>query len=140
MTTQTDLATRIATEAHKGQTRWDKTIPYITHPAAVARALIQDGYDEDYVATAWLHDVLEDTDVTERDLMTQGVDPFIIDAVVLLTHTEGLSYLDYILTLSTHSVARVVKMADLTHNMSNLKKGSMLQKYQLAFYILEREL
>lgn len=139
MTEQTELAASIATKAHKGQTRWDKTIPYITHPQAVARALIQTGYrDEDYVAAAWLHDVIEDTDVTAQDLRDQGVDPGIVDAVVILSKTPNVSYLDYILTVGGHWIARVVKMEDIRHNMSDLKNGSMKQKYELALYILEQ--
>lgn len=136
MTEQTDLAARIATEAHKGQTRWDKTIPYITHPQAVARSLIEEGYGELYVAAAWLHDVLEDTSVTKKDLLDQGVDFEVVTAVWALTKTDEMSYLDYILMVGAHDIARVVKMADLRHNMSDLKKGSMLQKYELALYIL----
>ncbi len=139
MTEQTDLAARIATEAHEGQTRWDKETPYISHPAAVARKLIKDGYSEDFVATAWLHDVLEDTDVTERHLLEQGVDPYIVSAVVVLTKLEGMSYLNYILKISTHPIAREVKMADIRHNMSCFisSKGSLYHKYELALYILE---
>ena len=138
MTELTDLAARIATKAHKGQTRWDKTIPYITHPQAVARSLIEAGYGEDFVAAAWLHDVIEDTDVTKQHLFLEGVDAQVIDAVVALSKTEGVSYLDYILGVCGNDIARVVKMHDLRHNMSDLKPGSMKQKYELAFYILEQ--
>ena len=138
MTEQTDLAARIATEAHKGQTRWDKTIPYITHPAAVARALIEAGYSELYVSAAWLHDVIEDTDITAQDLRDKGVDPDVIEAVKILSKTDDVSYLDYILAVSGNWLARVVKIHDLKHNMIDLKKGSMRQKYELALYILEQ--
>lgn len=139
MTEQTDLAARIATKAHKGQTRWDKKVPYITHPQAVARSIIEaDIYNEEHVAAAWLHDVLEDTDVTAQDLVGQGVDRCVVDAVIALTKREGVeNYVDYILRVAANDVARVVKMYDLKHNMSDLKSGSMKQKYELAFYILE---
>lgn len=139
MTEQTDLAAQIATKAHKGQTRWDETIPYITHPQAVARALIEeDKWGEEYIAAAWLHDVIEDTDVTEKDLVAQGIDPWTIAAVMVLTKTDDVSYLDYILAVSGNNIARIVKMADIRHNMSDLKNGSMKQKYELALYILEQ--
>lgn len=137
MTEQTDLAARIATEAHEGQTRWDKETPYISHPAAVARALIKDGYGEEYVATAWLHDVIEDTEVTAKDLLEKGIDHYIVDAVLTLTKRKGESYLDYILNVKGQPVAREVKMADIRHNMSDLKPGSMRDKYSLALYLLE---
>ncbi len=139
MTEQTDLAARIATEAHEGQTRWDKETPYISHPAAIARVLIKDGYGEEHVATAWLHDVLEDTSLCSADLLNMGVSSYIVDAVLTLTKRKEESYLDYILNVSGHPVAREVKMADIRHNMSDLKPGSMYQKYELALYILEQD-
>lgn len=139
MTKQTELAASIATKAHKGQTRWDKTILYITHPQAVARALIKEGYwGEEYIAAAWLHDVIEDTDITEKYLIGKGVDLWTVEAVMVLTKTDDVSYLDYILAVGGNDIARIVKMADLRHNMSDLKDGSMKQKYELAFYILEQ--
>lgn len=139
MTEQTDLAARIATKAHEGQTRWDKTTPYITHPQAVARALIEEGYwDEEYVAAAWLHDVIEDTDVTENYLVAKGVNPWTVQAVMVLTKTDDVNYLDYILAVGGNDIARIVKIADIRHNMSDLKNGSMKQKYELAIYILEQ--
>ncbi len=138
MTEQTDLAARIATEAHEGQTRWDRETPYITHPAAVARALIEGGYGEDWVAVAWLHDVLEDTNLSSADLLNKGVSHDLVHSVMLLTKKRGQSYLDYILLLSYDNVARDVKMADIRHNMSDLRPGSMYQKYELALYILEQ--
>lgn len=139
MTEQTDLAARIATEAHKGQTRWDKKTPYISHPQAVARALIEGGYGEYEVAAAWLHDVLEDTQLCSADLRNMGIDGYVVDAVEILTKREGMSYLDYILNVQGHPVARVVKMADIRNNLTDLKSsGSMRQKYELALYILEQ--
>ena len=56
-----DIAKEIATNAHKGLFRRDGITPYITHPEAVAASL--EGEHPDVIATAWLHDVLEDTDV-----------------------------------------------------------------------------
>jgi GTP diphosphokinase / guanosine-3',5'-bis(diphosphate) 3'-diphosphatase len=61
-----DLLTRaytLAETAHTGQLR--KTgHPYITHPLAVAKMLAEYGLDESTVAAAFLHDTVEDTDVT----------------------------------------------------------------------------
>lgn len=136
MTELTDLAAQIATDAHLGQTRWDKKTPYISHPAAIARALIQGGFDEDYVAVAWLHDVIEDTPVTAQDLLDAGIPGDIVRSVQTISKKDGQSYLDYILQVKQDTVAREVKIQDITHNMSDLKKGSMRQKYELAIYIL----
>lgn len=58
------LAEQIAAAAHDGQV--DKAgQPYIAHPARVAARVAG---DERAVAAAWLHDVVEDTDVTLADL------------------------------------------------------------------------
>jgi len=140
MTKLTDLATKIATEAHAGQTRWDKETPYITHPAAIARAIIQAGFDEDYVAIAWLHDVLEDTKVTAVDLVRMGIPKYLVESIEVISKREGQSYLDYILDVQADEKARVVKMFDIRHNMSDLKHGSMRQKYELALYILSEKI
>lgn len=121
MTKLTDLAAKIATEAHKGQTRWDKITPYIAHPAAVVRALIDEGHGEEEVVVGWLHDVLEDTDVTAQDLLDRGIPEH------------------YILAVKDDLYAREVKIADIKHNLSDLKAGSMKQKYELALYILEAD-
>lgn len=137
MTKLTDLAAQIATDAHKGQTRWDKRTPYISHPAAIARAMIQDKWSEDYIAVAWLHDVIEDTSVTAEQLLAAGIPADIVQSVETISKKDGQSYLEYILDVRQDDLAREVKIEDITHNMSDLKKGSMRQKYELAIYILE---
>ena len=66
-------AARVATKAHDGQTRWDKSVPYITHPSAVAD-MFKDSLGERGVhlrTSAWLHDVVEDTDVTMQDIQKE---------------------------------------------------------------------
>ena len=136
MTDITDLAAEIATEAHKGQTRWDKKTPYISHPAAIAAALRDQGYNDQVIATAWLHDVIEDTDVTIEGLRSSEIPEGVLAAIDAITKRNGESYLDYILRVKRNEIARLVKIEDLKHNMSDLKPGSMYQKYQLASYIL----
>src|SRR5262245_49269024 len=58
-------ASIFARKAHEGQVRKYSGLPYIQHPARVAgEAALLDGADEEDVAAAWLHDVVEDTTVT----------------------------------------------------------------------------
>lgn len=67
-----EQALRTAALAHRSQTRKATDIPYITHPCAVALALVRAGYqDDELLAAALLHDVVEDTDVTLADLQEQ---------------------------------------------------------------------
>lgn len=136
MEDQIYLAKSIAYAAHDGQTRWDKTVPYITHPEAIAKALTDKGHDTVVVASAWLHDTIEDTSLTAKDLLAGGISSEIVETVSILTKIKGVSYLDYILSVKAHLFARAVKTEDIRHNMSDLKPGSMYQKYELALYIL----
>lgn len=61
----------IAREAHDGQTRKDDS-PYYLHPWAVMEILRKQGHSESTQAIGGVHDVLEDTDWTEDDLMREG--------------------------------------------------------------------
>lgn len=130
-----EKARKIATIAHNGQYRWDKVTPYISHPQAVSCAVTGD-----YAKTvAWLHDVVEDTQVTLADLEKEGFPYQVIDAVRLLTRDKGENYLSYLLALKKDPIARQVKIADITHNLSDLdyeKNHNRYEKYVLARYLL----
>ena len=107
---------QIAREAHTGQK--DKAgNDYIGHVERVAAGV--DG--EDARAVAWLHDVLEDTDVTCCDLARAGIPQRIIDAVKVLTRDKCDTYDTYIgLVLSAHDpLALAVKLADLNDHLTN---------------------
>lgn len=60
MTPRFTEALSLAARAHEGQSRKGTSIPYITHPVAVAGLVAQFGGDEDQQIAALLHDVLED--------------------------------------------------------------------------------
>lgn len=114
----TDLVTtarRIATQAHRGQV--DKAgAPYIGHPERVAGHAAAAGGDERVVAAAWLHDVVEDTDVTPDDLRAAGIPDDVVTAVVALSKVPGQSVDDYFAAVNRHPVAIAVKAADLADN------------------------
>lgn len=62
-------AHRRARAAHAGQIRnASGGMPYIEHPVAVAGRLAEHGFDDEVLAAALLHDVLEDTDLTPEQL------------------------------------------------------------------------
>ena len=46
---------------HEGQTRADKVTPYIEHPKKVAELVEKFGGDDEAIALAWLHDILEES-------------------------------------------------------------------------------
>lgn len=134
-----------AKKAHEGQKRKSGE-PYITHPIAVANIAEQlwvYWYDETFPDTtltkvALLHDVIEDTSVTYEDIAKEfGYE--IADYVLLLTKKEGDNYLQHIQRAGATLLTTVVKIADLTHNMSTLPEGTLKDKYRLAKYILQNE-
>lgn len=130
--TQLDAARTIATAAHEGQTRGGK--PYISHPAAVAFRL----EDPDDQVCGWLHDVLEDCPfITTAFMLDEGISLENVATLVLLTHIQGESYLDYIKGMMNDARAVRVKLEDLAHNLSDLPPGTRRDKYLLAEYILK---
>ena len=59
-------ATRLAAEAHDGAFRKGSRMPYLLHAMETAEIVATMTMDEDVLAAAVLHDVLEDTSVTEE--------------------------------------------------------------------------
>ena len=57
----------LAFQLHKGQYRKSGE-PYITHPVAVADLLREIGASASVIAAGFLHDVVEDTDITPEQL------------------------------------------------------------------------
>ena len=150
-----DKVLEFATKAHEGQTRKYTGVPYITHPIAVAEiAVKQSGYlagsiIEKISSIAYLHDILEDykfTKVTESDLrefllsVVNWDDEVetIMTAVKLLTKKEeNFDLFEYLDGIKSNVYAKLVKLADLEHNMSDLTDKKKLDKYKLIKYYLE---
>ena len=63
------LAFFVAYRAHAGQTRGRYGRPYLDHPIEVAELLQKDGHDEQTIAAALLHDVVEDSGLTAGDVV-----------------------------------------------------------------------
>lgn len=129
-----------ATRAHEGQTRKFTGAPYITHPIAVASLAKEcaqwKGVDLSLLEkVALLHDVLEDTSVTYEELADAfGVD--VADRVRILTKVPGETYLQAIMRAKTDMITAIVKYSDNKHNSSDLKPGSLRDKYEMSMHIL----
>ena len=105
----------IAYEAHKNQV--DKSgVPYIYHPIHVAEQM----NTENECIIALLHDVVEDTNVTFKQL-EEVFSKEIIDILKLLTREENIEYDEYIKRIKNNSIACKVKIADLTHNLDKTR-------------------
>jgi (p)ppGpp synthase/HD superfamily hydrolase len=89
----TKNAIRFCYNAHAGQL--DKAgLPYVNHPLHLAEQMTT----EDETCVALLHDVMEDCGATPEDLLALGISPEALAAVQLLTHKDGVPYLDYVRT------------------------------------------
>lgn len=132
----------IATEAHKNHWRWDGKTPYIHHPREVVKILYRQGFDltvptdVTVLSAAWLHDVVEDTEETIETLKERGVDIATLFIVNLLTKRKSDSYDVYLANIKKNQLASAVKQADITHNLSDLKKGTLRDKYLVSLLYL----
>jgi GTP diphosphokinase / guanosine-3',5'-bis(diphosphate) 3'-diphosphatase len=124
-----DAAFRLAAKAHAAQKR-DNGEPYIIHPIAVAEILAGYRLDVGSIATALMHDVIEDTGVTRAEL-ERGFGAEIaglVDGVTKLTRLELQSdrtkqaenFRKLVLAMSRDIRVLLVKLADRLHNMRTL--------------------
>lgn len=110
-------AFQFAAKKHKGQFRVGGE-EYITHPAEVAEIVKNNGYGTDFQITALFHDLLEDTDATEDEILKYGNER-ILTAVKLLTKEKGYVMADYVTNIRKNEMAFVVKGADRLHNLQS---------------------
>ena len=137
-TPMTKKALLLCFRAHRDQL--DKSgLPYVFHPFHLAEQMP----DEDTTVTALLHDVVEDSDYTFRDLEEMGFAPQVLEALKLLTHDPAVAYPDYVARIRENPIARAVKLADLRHNsdLSRLdhvdsRALARVEKYRQAIALL----
>lgn len=110
------LALAFATKKHEGQMRTGGK-PYITHPVAVAEMMADRGFGEDYILAGLFHDLLEDTDATEEEILALSSEET-LRAVKLLTKSRGYVMSEYMDGILSDPIAREVKAADRIHNLS----------------------
>lgn len=120
-------AEEIADRAHAGQARKYTATPYIEHPRAVAALLSTVHSTPAMIAAAVLHDVLEDTSVSEDELRA-AVGDEVTDLVKELTDQVPLSAgnralrkrLEAERLASTSAQAQTIKLADLIDNVQSI--------------------
>lgn len=108
-----------AARAHEGQLRTGTRFPYISHPLGVGH-ILRMHYPDDapLEAAGYLHDVLEDTGVTEEEMRTRFGDD-VTDLVVGVTNKGNWSLEDY---RDNHRVLRL-KAADTLDNILDTIRG-----------------
>lgn len=119
---------------HEGKKRIQGT-DYIDHPIAVAEYLYDHGYRGKYVFTALCHDLLEDTDTTEEEILNIA-GKFTRDAVNLLTKEKGVDIQEYLERIEENEVSYIVKVADRINNLKDANLAGL--KFQKK-YIKETE-
>ena len=128
-------AARFAQEAHKGQVRKFIDEPYVYHPMRVAGKVTLEGGTEEMVCAAWLHDVIEDCDVSIATLY-QEIGPNIPEMVVGLTNPtqiydeyRGLGRIDRKAIDLAHlrkqsNEVKLIKLCDIWDNMRDFHECS----------------
>jgi guanosine-3',5'-bis(diphosphate) 3'-pyrophosphohydrolase len=141
-------AYQFAWHAHKKQRRKSGE-PYICHPAAVAIICAEQGMDSTTVVATLLHDVLEDTDIDEKELTEQfgKTVTTLVDGVTkisALQHGGKLeqkveTYRKILLTTAKDIRVVIIKFADRIHNLRTLiymsdEKKTIIAKETLDVY------
>ena len=117
---------------HGNQKRKQGT-PYYTHPLAVAKLLKEKGFPVEYQLAGLFHDLIEDTNATYEEIIALSNED-VAEAVRLVTKTDGYVMDEYIGNIKTNNMARMVKIADRIHNLSEAPNAS--REFQ-AKYIKE---
>lgn len=120
-------ARQIAITAHAGIFRRDKKTPYINHVEEVANSV-----EKRLQPIAWLHDVVEDTNVTLQDLINAKFPEYIIVGVDLLTHRSYEPNIVYWNKIIPNPDASIVKVADIKNNLSDSPSDNQREKYAQA--------
>ena len=123
-------AYNLANEKHKDQKR-SSGEPYIIHPLNVAYILADIGLDESTISAALLHDVVEDTDVTDEVLrkefgneiadMVAGVTKLSNIQFASVEEQQAEDYRKMFLAMGKDIRVILIKLADRLHNMRTLK-------------------
>lgn len=130
-------AIELATKAHAGQTRYSGE-PYITHPLAVADILVDMGMDCDTIIAAVLHDVLEDTSMSESDIkikfgltvlrLVQGVTKLENIHFSSKEQEQSENFRKMFLAMASDVRVILIKLADRLHNMRTVSSLPTLDR------------
>lgn len=130
-------AYNFAKEAHKGQKRKFRDVDYFIHPKSVARLV--EGYtrDEDSICAALLHDVVEDTNITNSDIELEFGEKVAILVMELTNNNKRkkeLGNINYFKEklLDISSEALTIKLCDILDNITYVDKDCKTNE-QMSF-------
>ncbi|MEL6814512.1 MAG: bifunctional (p)ppGpp synthetase/guanosine-3',5'-bis(diphosphate) 3'-pyrophosphohydrolase [Cyanobacteria bacterium J06598_3] len=135
-----------AYQLHKGQMRASGD-PYIAHPVAVAGLLRELGGDSAMIAAGFLHDVVEDTEVTADEIeaifgqqvrhLVEGVTKLSKFNFESKTEQQAENFRRMFLAMAKDIRVIVVKLADRLHNMRTLEHLKPEKQVRIARETLE---
>lgn len=134
-------AIEIAVKYHSNQVDKSGDL-YVLHPFRVMNCM--ENAEERIVAV--LHDILEDTIITEEYLLSIFPSE-IVDGIKAMTKQDSETYTDFILRVKHHPIARKVKMADIKDNISFTRivklpeehRARLINKYSNAWILLQED-
>ncbi len=130
-----------AKKAHANQKRASGE-EYFTHPCAVAKILVDLGLDAATVAAAFLHDVIEDTPISEGDIKNQFGEE-VLELVLGVTKLERIEFTSreeeqadnfrkIFVAMAKDIRVIIIKLADRLHNMRSLNFLSKERQLRIA--------
>ena len=136
-------AFEISVDAHRDMRRKSGE-PYILHPLAVARIVVEEvGLGVTSAICALLHDVVEDTEITLDDIKSEFGEKYakIIDGLTKISNVVDLkadttvqaeNFRKILLTLAEDPRVILIKMADRLHNMRTLESMSRDKQLKIS--------
>src|SRR5512132_2487256 len=144
-----DLISRafaFAAEAHEGQQRRSGE-EFVLHPWGAAKICAQLQLDDETIAAALLHDVVEDTDVDLEDVRAEFGDEIakLVEGVTKLTRVqfqsreqaEAENYRKLIIAMAEDVRVILIKLADRLHNLREIEYLGKQKQVQKAKETLE---
>ena len=128
-------AEKFAKKMQNGQKKWTGE-PSINHAEKIANCPGIKCLGENFIATAWLHEVIEDKQCTITDLEKHGFPNEVVNAINDITHKYNETYLETLLRIKKNDIAAMVKLADIHDDMKRIKPGHVKDKFLMSLYIL----
>ena len=135
-----------AEESHEGQFR-NSGEPFISHPVAVANVLLDLHMDEQTIAAALLHDVVEDTEKSLEEVARIFGDQiaYLVNGVTKLSALEATSkeeaqagtYRKMFIAMADDPRVVLIKLADRVHNMQTIGAMPIEKQRRIARETLE---
>ena len=136
------LAFNTSVDAHKNQRRKSGE-PYVFHPIAVAKIVASKiGLDATCIAAALLHDVIEDTEYSEKnikEIFGKKISKIVVGLTKIskLAKEENVSlqaenFRKMLLTLNDDVRVILIKIADRLHNMQTLESMTNEKQIKIA--------